>query len=179
MKVPRSEPIGINNSTQVPCQTPGPLLYGLYNDSIRNADNKILDQIKKTVSGTRSVFGIHIASYIIFFLLIIILQIYGLKRTFENQGDIIGICLSLISLLALFIIVYRNPMKELNHSILDLTKNQVVFLGFIREMNQIDIFFMQSLLEGSMDSKKGGKSLQKIQNLVDSYIESLTSLDDV
>lgn len=179
MTIPKEQRIGINSNTEIPHQTHGSFLCDLYTDAVKNADNKILDYFKKNVSGTQSIFGIHVASYVIFFVLVIILQVYGLKRVFENQGDIFGISVSLIGLLALFIIVYRNPMKELNRSLLDLTKNHIIFLGYIREIYQVDISFMQYLLEESSDSKRQEKFLQNVQNIIDSYIESLTSLDDV
>lgn len=81
---------------------------------------------------------------------------------YEPQGG-------LVTLLASF---YRNPLENVRSSIAELLKVNVVFLGYVRQINQIDATFKHQFLGNSQFGVERMKAtVQQIQTAMKDSLE--------
>ena len=77
------------------------------------------------------------------------------------------------NLILLGVLLFRNPVESLNHILVDLARIQIVLQGYSRQISQVDAMFKQALLANRVDQKYLNQSMEHIQKVIDSNIESL------
>jgi uncharacterized integral membrane protein len=146
------------------------VLRGADQDSITQL-SLFTKQIQKLYRGTMM---FHIA------VLVAVAVIFGLsiffvlsQKTVSVQFIIGSIGLP-VSLITLLVMAYKTPLRSAREIVGEVIKMQVIFLGYIRQMNQSDIGFKQSVV--SMDKAKA-EEFQKAFEDTRKILEK--SLDDI
>lgn len=152
-----------------------------YTEILSEADRESLRQIDKFSNQIQQLFNIikyiYITSLLIHVLLICISLYFVFNTnssTFQvrfGTGGIIGY--SIISL----ILIYKNPLKQARLLSADLLKMQVIFLSYLRQINQTDIFFKQIILtSGKLTTKQIQDTLAKVQEIAERILDDLNML---
>jgi hypothetical protein len=155
-------------------QTQRILAWSTYQESLKDVDQKVLEQFQATITGLRTALWVRSAIYLIQFLIMaLILFLSSLRATQVGQNAELLWGIAFGSLILLAILLYRNPLPSMNHIIVDLARIQIILQGYIRQVNQVDVSFKQAILEDKIDLKSLEKSLKQIQVIIDNNIESL------
>jgi hypothetical protein len=153
-----------------------------YTELLSDADERIMKRHDQLMGHARFSFHISMLMHIIVFFLgvgILITTIAVAVKGGEldpiialvgTGGGILGILLGLF---------YRTPFDNIRRSMANLVKINITFLGFIRQINQIDATFKQFYLNTAgfdLDQMKGtvkqiqlavDKSLERVQRFID------------
>jgi HEAT repeat protein len=135
-----------------------------YTKLLGEADDRIMQQFESLMRRAQMAFTMSMGMHgIIFFLGIVTLvaSIYtALGQGFEGYLRFIGGVGSIGSLGVLVFLFYRDPLKNIRSSVNNLVKVNVVFLGYIRRINQIDATFKQLFFDTA------GFDIEKMQSTV-------------
>lgn len=146
-----------------------------YSEVLNETDNRITGQHDVIIRQARWAFWISLAMHVTIFLLgvWILYNTYdswdgtleGLRGLFGIGGGIIAIIMGLF---------YRNPVRSINVSVTRLVKVNVAFLGFMRQITQIDATFKQLFLAPTGFSFKDmEETVGQIQKVVDQSLEKI------
>lgn len=148
------------------------LVVNKYTELLGKADERIMEQFENLMGRARIAFKMTMWMHgIIFGLGVITLAVsLGIAfwdgfETYVSYVGTVGAVGSLAVLLALF---YRNPLENIGTSVTNLVKVNVVFLGYIRQINQIDATFKQLFLTPS------GFTTKEMKETVDEIEEAVT-----
>ena len=147
------------------------LAWSTYQDSLRDSDQEILRQFQATHASLRASLWARLFIYFV--------QIGVVTATFyvsaSQSGGMFNWpgAVSLVSLLLLGILIYRNPLKAINRTLVDLTRVNIILQGYQRQINQVDATFKQEFLENRFDEETLKRSLEQIQHIIDRNVESL------
>ena len=121
-----------------------------YTKLLGDADDKVMDQFEKLMTQARNGFLMSMAMHGTIFVLGIIVLGFSLYVAlaagfggFERWVGVGGAAGSLATLLMLF---YKDPLQNIRQSVTNLVKVNVVFSGYVRQINQIDATFKQLYL---------------------------------
>ena len=159
------------------------LSWSAYNDFLKETDNKLLTQYQKTIRHLQVAFWMSAIISGSLFILAIIFLIFGVNlfvQTDEWQRYS-GIAISAISLVVLFYVLYRNPISNIRHSTSNMAKTSIILMGYVRQINQIDIAYKQVLFSSSkVDPEETRKTIQSIQEVVEQSVdEVIRSLEKI
>jgi hypothetical protein len=167
-------------SDQVLQQTQRLIAWSAYEASLKYVDQEILNQYRLTINHLRTSLWVQSGTYIVQLLVTSSVLLYSLGENLQaSEVDPLIWTISLASLTLLGILIFRNPIRSLNRTMVDLTRIQIILQGYIRQINQVDAIFKQAFLEDKMDVKNVSKSLDHIQRLIDANVESLLQFLDV
>jgi hypothetical protein len=80
-------------------------------------------------------------------VLILLLSLWiAVQGSMTGLERLIGVGGATGSLATLLLLFYRSPLHQINQSVTNLTKVNVIFLGYMRQINQIDATFKQLFL---------------------------------
>jgi len=160
-------------------QTQRLLAWRDYQDSLKNVDQEVLKQLQITTSHLRVSLWTKVITYIFQFTVISIALFFSLRESLKtSQVNSETWVISLISLVLLGILLFRNPIHSINQTHVDLVRVQIVLQGYARQINQVDAIFKQALLENNMDIRNVSKSLDHLQRVIDGNVESLLQILD-
>jgi hypothetical protein len=155
-------------------QTQRLLTWTAYQESLKEVDQKVLQQFQLTISSLRASLWIRVGIYSLQFIIFSIALFIGLFQVKKSPAEnTLGVIISLVSLLFLVILLFRNPVLSMNRNLVDLARVQIILQGYTRQINQVDATFKQALLEKKVEIKTVSKSLEQIQKVIDGNIESL------
>lgn len=130
-----------------------------YTKLLGDADDKIMKQFGILMKQARIAFRTSMSMHVTIFVIgvgVLIASVYlALKGKMVLAAG--GSGLSLATLVSMF---YKDPIKNIGHSVNNLVKVNVVFLGYMRQINQIDATFKQMFLSAS------GFGLEQLQKTV-------------
>lgn len=149
-----------------------------YTRLLGNADAKIMGQLDSLMHQTRTAFRSSIVmQWIIFTIGTVVLGIClyialsASSQTFERHVGVGGAIISFITLLMLF---YTGPLKNIRQSMTDLVKMNAVFMGYVRQINQIDATFKQLYLgPNGLEAAEMQESVKQIQNSVAQIMDDM------
>ena len=157
--------------------------WSAYNDFLKATDKKLLSQFQKTVRHLQIAFWMNVIMSGTIFILAIISLVLGIELVFkpDDFSRYLGIGLSFISLMILFILLYRSPINNIRHSSSNLAKISFILMGYVRQLNQIDMAYKQVLFSSNfVDPKKMRKTIQNIQEVVEQSVdEVIRSLEKI
>jgi len=149
-----------------------------YTQLLSEADNKIMGQFEDLMKKARFAFMISMGMHATIFLVgvgLIIASIMGARQAGSDWLKVlIGVGGTGGSLGTLLWLIYRDPIKNISTSVTNLVKVNIVFLGYMRQINQIDATFKQLFL-----NKKGFNTAQmeitvkQIQNSVEQTLKKV------
>ena len=164
-----------NQSDEVLQQTQRILSWSAYQESLRDVDQKVLDQFQATITSLRRTIWVRSGIYLIQFLVIALILIWSLQQAMTiDQSERWWIwSIAIGSLLMLAILLFRNPLPSISHHLVDLARIQIILQGYSRQINQVDASFKQMLLEDKIEARGLEKSIRQIQIIIDGNVESL------
>lgn len=150
------------------------LAWSVYQDSLRDTDQKILGQFQSTIASLRAALWVKAGTYILQILVVGAAFFMGSQQAMlaSSTNNWPGL-LALASLALFGLLLYRNPIQSINRTLVDLARVQVILQGYQRQINQVDAIFKQSLLENKLDVENLDKFLNQIQHVIDANVESL------
>ena len=172
-------PIQEEGANQALQQTQRMLAWSAYEESLKEIDRKILEQFQQTITNLRKALWVNVCTYLAQFLILSLVLFYGLNRALQGtQAEIWPWVVALGSLVLLGVLLFRNPIRVINRSLVDLTRIQIILQGYNHQLHQVDATFKLALLTNTIDMAKVGKSLEHIQTIMDGNIESLIQFLD-
>lgn len=148
-----------------------------YTEILNKADRQIMGQFDDLIGQAKFAFNVSMGMHIVIFVVgIIILGLSFQMAMADPQGFRIafvatGIFTSLALLLTMF---YKDPLKNIGHSVHNLVKVNIVFLGYVRQINQIDASFKQLFLNlTEFDLKSMKETVEQVKMAVDQSLKQV------
>ncbi|HSF81050.1 MAG TPA: hypothetical protein VLA49_07445, partial [Anaerolineales bacterium] len=152
------------------------LSWSTYNDFLKDTDEKLLAQYQKTIRHLQVAFWMSVIMSGLLFILAVVFLIFGVNL-FVRSADwqrYSGVAISIISLAVLFYVLYRNPISNIRHSTSNMAKISIILMGYVRQLNQIDIAYKQVLFSSSqVDPEETRKTIQSIQEVVEQSVDEV------
>lgn len=148
-----------------------------YTSMLEKADERIMSQFETMMKQARLAFKLSLIMHSTIFVVGVIIMLAGLVVA-VNTGDLkqiklwVGLGGSAVGLGAVANMFYRDPFKNIGHSVNNLVKINVVFLGYVRQINQIDATFKQvffSAVNFSVEQMK--ETVGEIEDAVGNTLE--------
>lgn len=152
-----------------------------YTDVIREADKQSITQVANFTNrvenfyqGTLNVYRVALTAVgIVFFLSIALVLIESSNELQQTLGTF-GIPVSLVILV---ILVYRTPVKSARQITGEVIKMQVIYLGYLRQLNQIDIGFKQAFITSDkLTSEEFQQIFTQTQQTLDHALDDINLL---
>jgi HEAT repeat protein len=147
-----------------------------YTKLLGDADKQIMTQFDLLMSRARYAFSMSMVMHAVIFSVGVLMlgvglyfALYGGFETFQRYIGAGAAATSLGTLLALF---YRDPLKNIRQSVTRLMQVNVIFLGYMRQINQTDATFKQLFLVSS------GFGVAQMRETVTQIQESVTKTMD-
>jgi hypothetical protein len=143
-----------------------------YTEMLKQADEKIMAQFDALIGQARLAFRISMWMHSVIFAVGVItlgVSLYvALSQGFGTFERYVGVGAAAGSLGTLLLLFYKDPLQNIRGSVTGLVKINVVFLGYVRQINQIDATFKQLFLASvgfGVDQMQ--HTVQQIQDSVD------------
>jgi len=163
-----------SNDSELLQQTQRLLAWSAYQESLKDVDQKALQQFQLTITSLRAALWIRVGIYIMQFIVVSATLFIGLFQVARSPSEnFLGLGISLVSFVLLAVLLFRNPIKAMNRILVDFARVQIILQGYARQINQVDITFKQAFLEKKVDIKTVVKSLAQVQKVMDGNVESL------
>ncbi|RLD05674.1 MAG: hypothetical protein DRI56_09135 [Chloroflexota bacterium] len=170
----------VQNTADAELQMRRLISWNAYNDFLRDTDSRLLSQFQKSTQQLQVAFWLSIVMGVVIFILAVVFLILGVNLLYGNQSSYIGIVLSVIGLLVVFVLLYRNPINNIRNSTTDLAKINIILMGYVRQIGQIDMAYLQVLISSRVDPKEMRKTIQSIQEVVEQSVdEVIRSLEEM
>jgi hypothetical protein len=142
-----------------------------YSAILAETDSRIMEQFNLLMNEARTAFQTNLWMHRIIFgigaLLLIASLIVALASGLDTLQGWIGVGGSVGSLGTLLLLFYRNPVRNIDQAVAQLVKVDVIFLGYIRQINQIDATFKQLFLTTmSFGIEQMEKTVEEIRETV-------------
>lgn len=139
-----------------------------YTKLLGDADTQIMAQFNGLMAEARAGFKMSMFMHgIIFGIGIVVLSVslyVALSQGFATFERYVGIGAAIGSLGTLLLLFYKDPLKNIRESVTTLVKVNVIFLGYVRQINQIDATFKQLYLASTgFSTDQMNKTVEQIQ----------------
>lgn len=161
-----------------------------YTDRVKESDDKTRKQLEELVSHAITTFRIHLGLDIVIFVIGITLLIFCIQYIFSipdsnNSSlgikEVISIGCGIAGLLIIITLLIRNPVRVLRQPISTLTKVNIIFLGYTRQMRQVDVVFKRLMISvGDLGEERINQIQDDIHVAVEEAIEQVNrSLEEL
>jgi len=150
-----------------------------YTDILNDADERIMTQYNALMCQAHWAFGISMVMHIVIFLLgigILVMTIYLNSGTPSDAlAYLQGFLGTTSGLAATYLgLFYRDPIDNIGNSVTRLVKVNVAFLGYMRQINQIDATFKQLFLDTSgFTLEEMKETVNQINKVVDQSLNKI------
>jgi HEAT repeat protein len=151
-----------------------------YTQLLGNADQQVMEQFNRLMVQAQRGFLLSLWMHAIIFgigVVVLIASLYvALAQGFGTFERYVGVGTAVGSLGTLLLLFYKDPLKNIRVSVTSLVKVNVVFLGYVRQINQIDATFKQMFLASAgfgIDQMK--QTVEQIQDSVRRTMEEVKS----
>lgn len=152
-----------------------------YTDVLKEADQRSISQVANFAKRIENFYQGILAGYIVAIIAIVsifvissILVLVESASDFQRTLGTFGLPTSLILLL---ILIYRTPLKSARQIVGEIIKMQVIYLGYLRQVNQIDIGFKQTLTTiEKMTPDQFQETFNQTQNIIDHALDDINIL---
>jgi HEAT repeat protein len=154
-----------------------------YTQLLGDADKQIMAQFNQLMAQARAGFTMSMTMHgVIFAIGVVVLSFslyVALSQGFETFERYVGIGAAIGSLGTLLLLFYRDPLKNIRESVTNLVKVNVIFLGYVRQINQIDATFKHLFLASAgFGAEQMNQTVLHIQGSVKQTMEEVkTSLN--
>ena len=150
--------------------------WNAYNDFLKETDSSLLIQFQKTTRQLQIAFWLNIIMSGTIFLFGLGLLVFGIRLLVSesDQSMYVGVGLSILSTLAIFVVLYRSPINNIRNSASNLAKINIILMGYVRQLNQIDMAYKQVLFSSSLvDPREIKETVQSIQEVVEQSVDEV------
>jgi hypothetical protein len=152
-----------------------------YTDVLKEADKQSVTQvanftkrIENVFQGTLTVYTIALGAVGIVFVISVLFVLIESTTNSQKSLGTFGIPFSLIIML---ILVYRTPLKSARQITAEVIKMQVIYLGYIRQLNQIDMGFKQTFIKSEkLTAKQFQEIFTNTQQIIDNTLDDINLL---
>jgi len=146
-----------------------------YNELLSKTDEPIQDLFKETMRQAKFSFTVSQIMSIIIFIVGIGAIIAGLYFAFQSGNDrvelIFGAGTSIVGAIAVLLdLMVRDPHKRVQEATSILLRIKVIFLGYLRQIHQIDATFKHEFIEGGKEF--GQKDVELTTKLISAVMKS-------
>jgi HEAT repeats len=150
-----------------------------YTDILNDADKDVREHFKELMSQAKFAFwlslGMHIVVFIIGVWVLIVSLSLAVNGGLTAVSTWVGVggagASALVILLSAF---YRNPLQNVRSSLNSLMQVDVVFLGYVRQINQIDATFKHMFLDArDFGTQQMKATVAEIQSSVTQILEEI------
>lgn len=149
-----------------------------YTELLGNADVQVMAQFDTLMGRAHQAFSLSLWMHGIVFAIGVGAIIAGLSAAlwtgFETFERFVGVGAAVGGFGTLLFLFYKDPLNNIRDSVTDLVEVNVVFLGYVRQINQIDATFKQMFLASvgfGVDEMK-----QTVKQIRDSVKETLEQI---
>jgi len=149
-----------------------------YTKLLGDADEQVMKQFNRLMKQAHHAFSMSMWMHGIIFgigAVVLMASLYvALSRGFETFERYVGAGAAAGSLGILLLSFYKDPLKNIRRSVTSLIEINVVFLGYVRQINQIDATFKQMFLTSAgsgIDQMK--QTVRQIQDSVKKTMEEV------
>jgi HEAT repeat protein len=142
-----------------------------YTQLLGDADAQIMGQFNALMVQAQRAFSMSLWMHGVIFgvgVVVLAVSLYvALAQGFDSFERYVGVGAAVGSLGTLLLLFYKDPLKNIRDSVTSLVKVNVVFLGYVRQINQIDATFKQMFLASAgfgVDQMK--QTVEQIQGSV-------------
>ncbi len=122
----------------------------VYTQLLDDADKQIMTQFNTLMGKTMGAFTLSMWMHGVIFglgVVVLLASLYvAFNSGFETFERWVGVGAAAGSLGTLLLLFYKDPLANIRDSVTNLVKVNVVFLGYVRQINQIDATFKQLFL---------------------------------
>jgi hypothetical protein len=120
-----------------------------YTTLLKDSDTQIMGQFKSLMHNAQIAFWASMVMHVLIFMIGLVILAFSFQVALQGglaQLDrfIVGVGGTAGSLITLLLLFYNNPLKNIRGSLNSLLKVNVIYLGYVRQINQIDATFKQS-----------------------------------
>jgi hypothetical protein len=148
-----------------------------HNDNIREANGRATRLYQQFLTQMRFSFWLTIISFVVLCAILIAVISIGLHRALQDRDAFVkyfGAGISVLSTLLIIVLIYNNPLKMARKSMAELIKINVVYMGYTRQIYQIDAEFKKALLEDNASQNIAKALARQIQSTTDQTVTTLT-----
>jgi len=143
-----------------------------------DADKQIMAQFNSLMAQARAGFTMSMFMHGAIFVVGVLVLGYSLyvafSHGFETFERYVGVGAAVGSLGTLLLLFYKDPLKNIRESVTNLVKVNVIFLGYVRQINQIDATFKQLFLASTgFSTEQMNKTVVQIQASVKQTMEEV------
>ena len=143
-----------------------------YRKLLTQADEKALRQIEAYTTQIKHSQNLNSTIYLIIvsaLLVLVFVSFFFIVNDYSTKIQVqFGIGGIISGAIILLLIIYRNPLKNSQKLTADVIKMQIIYLGFIRQINQIDIMYQQTLLaHHELPPEQLEAAISKIQEIIE------------
>lgn len=153
-----------------------------YADAIKNADTKALKLFETVNEQVQHQFEFNVLLYTVSMgaaitILLVSLGILLFASNTNNYVQAFSLIGMPVSILALILLLYRNPVTQSRHLLDSVLKLNVVFLNFIRRLQHSDLLLQYVFYEDDkMEISKIYALIQDFQNTVDQTMDEIKQI---
>jgi hypothetical protein len=149
-----------------------------YTKLLSDADKQIMGQFNRLMGRAQQGFLMSMWMHGIIFgigVVVLVVSLYvALSQGFETFERYVGVGAAVGSLGTLLLMFYTGPLRNIRQSVTDLVEVNVVFLGYVRQINQIDATFKQLFLASSgFGVKQMKQTVEQIQDSVKNTMQEV------
>ncbi len=151
-----------------------------YTELLGNADEQVMEQFNRLMGQAQRGFLLSLYMHGIIFgigVIVLVASLYvALSQGFDTFERYVGVGAAIGSLGTLLLLFYKDPLENIRGSVTSLVKVNVVFLGYVRQINQIDATFKQLFLASAgfgLDQMK--QTVEQIQDSVRKTMQEVKS----
>jgi hypothetical protein len=154
----------------------------VYSNALKDADEKVLKLFDAVADQTKKYFEFNSLLYRLTIGLISgVLLLSFLMAFFVSDGNIFFQIYSLVGLvsaiIALIILLMRNPLKQARNMLENTIRVNVVFLSFVRRLQQSDLALRYVFMQNKDDDfKKIYAQIQEFQNMIDQTSDEINQV---
>jgi CHASE3 domain sensor protein len=150
-----------------------------YSTLLSDADTKAMTRFDQLMHSAQRAFSVSLIMHVTVFVVGLVVMITGLVVALQGGQDsfeaYVGIGAAGSSLATILWLFYRQPIQNIRRSVTGLMKVNVVFQGFVRQINQVDATFKRRFLDpASFAADEMTRTVDRIQQAVS---ETLTEIE--
>jgi len=150
-----------------------------YTHILSDADKDVRDHFKELMSQAKFAFWLSLAMHVVVFAIGVWMLIASLSLALNSGLNTLSTWIGVggagaSALLILLTAFYRNPLRNVRASLNALMQVDVVFLGYVRQINQIDATFKHMFLDaGDFGTQQMKATVEEIQAAVKKALEEI------
>jgi len=148
---------------------------------VTEANQSALKQYHLYTSQNKLAYAITIGSYIVFIVVSIALIVISVVMGFQPGTSPFSMALSvgffIAGIILILILMGKNPLRLVRHSMMEMIKVNVVFTGFMRQLYQIDSGFQKMLKTVDSSGVAEIKAIStQLHTIIEKSIDAFTLL---